>query len=854
MSDRRPRASGALAVLVLALVDLVLFADVLAPGTTKVPTAWDVEIHGRLFQFAAAELRQGRLPLWNPYLFSGMPALGNPNGMTLYPMSLLAVVLPLPMVITWGTVFHTFLAGVGTYLWASRRGLHPAGCLLAGAMVSLGGPFFARIHAGHLSVLAAIAWTPVLLLAVDELLRRPSAGWIAAGAIVVAMQALGGHPQFLFYSLLAAGLTVVLRLRETERPLRVAGGFLLMVGLGLGLAAVQLVTVIDALAEAARGAALGQGAASAFSMTWSAFLMLLVPDFFGHGRTIEAYWGDWLYWELTPFVGVVGVAVAAYGVLHGDRRKRAFAGVLAGGFLILALGDVTPVFRLLYEYVPPFDRLRASARALFYFGLYAAMLAAVGVDALLRAPRRSRVLPALLICTALSLGLAAGWIRSVVPREPATAARAEIEEMLRMPPDIRDRRIRELAAGSVEREAALRAAAAARDLAVTPDSPEPAPESYRRAWVDAMALDPWLRLRARLVDVGGYGYRRPREWADPATGWKQAHAAVVGLLVAAAVTAVVAVVLLLVPRRPGVAFVLVALGVVEMATFASSLRQTFDLALLCPPSLGAFYRAAFYRAAPDDYRVQDVTNPNCPMALGMSDVWGYDPLVSSRYLDYVDFVHGHADSRGQEDADIPLRGTHRSYGMLRLQYVVTHDARGMRVLMAPRMLPPPLPRLALMHRYAVHAKGRDVLEALDSPAWDPSETVILESEPTPAPAPEAAGGTVTLRERAADRLVIDAEVPSPALLLVTDAYSRGWRARALPGSDQERYDVLPADAVLRAIPLAAGRHHISLEFMPAYLRLGAFLSLASLAGVGLLAMSALRRRRSAGAVPRAEEP
>jgi hypothetical protein len=119
VSDRRPRGAGALAVLALALVDLVLFADVLAPGTTRVPTAWDVEIDGRLFQFAAAELRHGRLPLWNPHLFSGMPGLGNPNGMTLYPLSLMTILLPLPLVVSYGTMLHTFLAGAATFAWTS---------------------------------------------------------------------------------------------------------------------------------------------------------------------------------------------------------------------------------------------------------------------------------------------------------------------------------------------------------------------------------------------------------------------------------------------------------------------------------------------------------------------------------------------------------------------------------------------------------------------------------------------------------------------------------------------------------------------------------------------------------------
>jgi len=842
------RRSTVLGIVLLGLVDVLLFADVLRPGITEVPTAWDVEIHGRLLQFAAAELRRGHLPLWNPHVFSGMPGLGNPNAMMLYPPSLLGVALPLPLAITLGVVMHTFLAGVSMFLWTRRRGLHAAGCLLAAAMVSFGGPYFARIHAGHLSVLAALAWTPLLLLAVDEILRRPSATWVGIGAVTVAMQALGGHPQFVFYSLLAAGLTLVLRLREAGRPWQAVAAFVATVGGGLCLAAIQLFPVFDALGEASRGAALGQGSAAAFSMTWSALLMLLVPNVFGHG-TPGPYWGDWLYWEITPFVGIVGLALAIYGATHGGRSKRGGATILACIFFLLALGANTPLFHLLYDFVPPFDRFRASARAVFYFGLFIALLAAVGVDTLMRDPRRSRALVAGLVVVAVLLATASGGIALGVSGDPP-AARNAIEAMLRMPPRARDARIRELAGGSAAREAALRAAASARDRVkrrTGPRAKAPAPEDYAPEYVEAMKVDAWQALRAFLVRTPGYGHSL-RDWADPARGRAQAHAAILQLLVSAALCVVVAVFFHVAPRRRSAALVLAVIGFLEMCTFAWSIRETFDLSKLCPSRLDVFYRAAGLREAPDAYRVHDATNANCAMAAGVLDIWGYDSFVSARYKDYMAFTHERVD--GDAIPDVARRGAHRSYGMLRLRYLIGHDDGELRLFRGPRDMPPPLPHLMLAHRYAVHDDGRDALHALDSPTWDPRETVILESEPHPAPVVASEGGTVALREYSSDSLTIDADLPSPALLLVTDAYSRGWRARGLRDGVQQTYDVLPANRVLRAIPLAAGRHHLRMDFSPAHFRAGVALTSLSLAvlavvfGWGLIRTT---RRRAARA-------
>jgi uncharacterized membrane protein YfhO len=87
---------------------------------------------------------------------------------------------------------------------------------------------------------------------------------------------------------------------------------------------------------------------------------------------------------------------------------------------------------------------------------------------------------------------------------------------------------------------------------------------------------------------------------------------------------------------------------------------------------------------------------------------------------------------------------------------------------------------------------------------------------------------VELADSSTDHLTIRAELPHAALLLITDSYSAGWRATPLPGSIQRSYQVLPANYVLRAIPLAAGSHRLRLEYAPLAFRAGVWVSLASL--------------------------
>ena len=103
---------------------------------------------------------------------------------------------------------------------------------------------------------------------------------------------------------------------------------------------------------------------------------------------------------------------------------------------------------------------------------------------------------------------------------------------------------------------------------------------------------------------------------------------------------------------------------------------------------------------------------------------------------------------------------------------------------------------------------------------------------------------------------IEADLPDPAVLVVTDTYSDGWKARSLlgPGESggQAVYNVMPADHCIRAIPLAAGHHRLLLEYRPAAFLIGAWVSGISVllyAGAlgGIFWFRARRQREAASA-------
>jgi hypothetical protein len=147
---------------------------------------------------------------------------------------------------------------------------------------------------------------------------------------------------------------------------------------------------------------------------------------------------------------------------------------------------------------------------------------------------------------------------------------------------------------------------------------------------------------------------------------------------------------------------------------------------------------------------------------------------------------------------------------------------------------PSMDPVHLVTRYQV-VTGRDALfRAMRSEAFDPRREVLLEREPTPPPAGSEHAGTAKVVASSTDWLEIAADVASPSVLLMTDVYTPAWRAVALPGSSQKTYDLMSANYVLRAVPLAAGQHRLRIEYAPVAFTVGIWVSVVAWSGFGVI--------------------
>jgi hypothetical protein len=343
--------------------------------------------------YALDLLRQGQLPLWNPYNGAGAPLIANYQSALFYPLNWPSFFLPLASTMSITVVAHLFIAGWGMWAFTGRLGLPSLGQGVSALAFGMTSYLVARL--GTYPIITAVAWFPWMMWAAFGGLstgRWRDAGWLA---LFAALQFLSGHAQITWYSLVLIGAfslwwTLVHRPLNWRNLLPVITGLFL----GAGIAAIQLLPTAELLRTSQRSDGLNADFAMNYSFGPLRSLTFLSANIFGNpgdGSLVTggAFFEDAVYIGLIP---LVSACAAFFGWLAKRRnpdtvvywRVVPFFWILVVIAFILALGRYSPVFPFLFRAIPTFDLFQAPVRwhLLTVFGL--SVLAGIGTQYWLR--------------------------------------------------------------------------------------------------------------------------------------------------------------------------------------------------------------------------------------------------------------------------------------------------------------------------------------------------------------------------------------------------------------------------------------------------------------------------------------
>jgi hypothetical protein len=315
------------------------------------------------------QVRHGIVPLWNPHAYTGVPFFGNGQAALLFPLTWLPVVMPAAIAVTIVSWLKLFGIGLATYWLLRTLAISPVPALTGAWTFMLSATVIGWLQ---WTLASTLMFLPALLAATERLRRAPGRRTTAVLALIVALDLLAGYPQGTLHGLIVTTVWALSRCRGAATlgfVTRYVGG----VGLGLALAAVQILPFVEYVRESLVFAYRGQWTLPLYAPLTSA-VTFLMPYFYGTGAES---WGRWQFNILTGYVGIVPVAVLPIAVLAAWRRPagRFFLGLAA---LALALHYGAPGLATLAEL--PGLSLGTNLRLMPLVAFALAALVAFGVE------------------------------------------------------------------------------------------------------------------------------------------------------------------------------------------------------------------------------------------------------------------------------------------------------------------------------------------------------------------------------------------------------------------------------------------------------------------------------------------
>jgi len=381
----------------------------------------------------------GIYPLWNPYIFCGMPGYAS---LTLTPLPTFR-----DNFITWvewkirynagyiffqredGALLFLYLVfGIGVYLLAYKQFKNKPVALLVSLMTTFQTDVALYIMLGHGTKIAVLAWFPYVFLLVEKLRERFNLLYVLLLAIVVRLMIEASHVQFIYYIFLALGFYFIfffiraLIKKENWKGIVISGASLVIATVFASLMgtdqylstleynnySIRGTNPIIHTSQAAQTKTVEGGLDYDYATNWSfspgEMMTFFIPSWYGFGWhpyqgpltqdrevRLNTYWGP----QPQPvdnahYMGVIVIVIAIIGFIK--NRKEPFVqymGITILFSILVAFGkEFSFLYDLLYRYLPMFNKFRIPLMILMLVQFFTPFLVGYGIMSFMTDPKK----------------------------------------------------------------------------------------------------------------------------------------------------------------------------------------------------------------------------------------------------------------------------------------------------------------------------------------------------------------------------------------------------------------------------------------------------------------------------------
>jgi len=332
----------------------------------------------------------GKVPVWNPYQFCGIPYIDGFHGDTFYPFSIIKFFMSAYRALGWNMLLHVFLAGITMFFCARAFKRSQMASVLAAVSYMFAAYFISQVAPGHDGKMFVTSLFPLTLMFIELGFRGRPLLYFSLLGLTIGIIILTPHPQMAYYTLWACAFYFVFKLittyvdhKSVPALVKPTSLFVAAVIIGLAISAIHFypgykyVKNYSPRADEKRG----EEWARSWSLHWEETASLVVPEFCGvSGDRQSSYWGKNAFKDNSEYAGAVPLLMALVAVIMIRSRKTWFFGGLAVFAVIYGLSGDTPFFYLFYNLIPNVKSTRAWSMIMFLFSFSIALLAAFGLD------------------------------------------------------------------------------------------------------------------------------------------------------------------------------------------------------------------------------------------------------------------------------------------------------------------------------------------------------------------------------------------------------------------------------------------------------------------------------------------
>lgn len=736
---------------------------------------------------------------WDPYVNSGTTDNGGLVSLQfLLYRTLMFWLIPEPANIAWFIVFHLFVGGAGTFFLCRTIGCSTSASFLGGLIFAAAPEIATLINAGHVQKIATISFAPWAFYLLERGLRAKRAlVWFMACAVALAFQFFNMHWQIAYYTCLALGVyglarSVMVVLDENGRrtTLRMLALNMTLLCFFLTTVAISLMPLASWSTESTRAGGAGSSASGMQveeAMSWSLppeeLVTFVIPGFFGLSREEGGGNTDAIgsyYWGRMFFT-----------------QTSDYMGLLPWLLLPLALMFKRDRFTWL-------ALAGIVAGLLFSFGKYTPFYWMLfeyfpGISHF-RVPKMMMIIPLLALAFLAARGLD-----------------CLLDEELRSTKAFR--RYLWWVAG-------LAGAVALLYLS------------------EIAARDFWMRLFGEQI------YQPTRYEQGPELVVRRWNNLVKETGLAAIVVLIHWLALRFLPRPGRRALYIVIPLVLLYLVDIGRINSLFMLLQPAPRRDLAAKTEIMKQLTPmsNEYRVAPLTDED-PMRYASQKIpvlYTSNPVQLRRWqelLEQFSVTSAVPDMLNVRYLVMPAEQYLQDKVLLGDRYAVVYrSSDGKQLLLENRTV---LPKAWLVPSVVVEPNSDKRRGLLNHPQFAPARFGMVESPP-PIPvgiydgSPRQTPGSVKVTRYEADKVVVEARVSAPALLVIGDKYFKGWRSLV----DGAAVENVPVNHVLRGVYLMPGSHRVEFRFDPLPFKIGKYLTLGSFAVfAGMLLREWLLRRR-----------